>query len=184
MMFEQWHGCELPPIVLPKVFVTELIKIKKKPTHLGCSEKSVTIYFEDKSWIRTQVYVERYADVDRVLNINAAPWPIPAGLWEALGKIAGLDGEPHVFFGANHVRTDAALNHGAICEIDGTLPPDLQYNLELLRMFEPYAKQVDWLADDGRMAVFYGDNFRGMLSSIRVYKPDPSKSAMDDEIPF
>lgn len=193
-MFEHWHGCEVPPSGVPKTFISELVKIKKKPTHLGRSESSLTIYFEDKSWIRTQVYVDPWPDVDRLLNTKANPWPVPAGLWEALHKIAGLEVSGDVVFATNHVRTGDDTASGAICEIDGTLPDGNRYNLDMLRMFEPYAKQVDWLCDDGRMAVFYGDNFRGVLMSKQRYKPEPKQEDaayiatigknLDDDIPF
>ena len=56
IIFEYWHGLNLPTnIVIPKKFVEALSKIKKKLKAFGNSQSSITLYFEDDSWIKTQL---------------------------------------------------------------------------------------------------------------------------------
>jgi uncharacterized protein DUF4031 len=173
ILFEAWHGATLPfQVVLPKDFVTKLCAIQKKPVSMGASANTVTVWFEDQSWIRTQLYNERFPDCDKVLNTPANLAEIPKGLWEALGKIEPMtDVAGAVLFNTkdNTVSTHAAGNVGASCIVEGPLPADLSFDIEKLRLFEPFANQVDFTAQSGSgiMAVFYGPNFRGMLMSMR-----------------
>jgi hypothetical protein len=166
-VFESWHGLPMPSVVLPKLFVAELLKINKKPTMAGASATTFTVYFEDESFIRTQLYTEPYPDVDRVLNVAASPYAIQPELWAALAKLDAMKSDQHdVYFNAkgSKLQTDADENVGAIYEFEHPIPDGVRFNLDYLRRFEPFAKTVDWgCGPDGKMSMFYGDNFRGCL---------------------
>lgn len=184
IMFEHWHACSIPgDCVIPKSFITEITKIAKKPTHIGRSESSMTIYFEDKSWIRTQLYNEPYPNADRILETKSNTQPIPKDFWEGLEKISGPDAN-EVFLSSKSLRTHYEKEIGSSFEIEG-LPENRRFNLNYLRMFEPYATQVDFSTDDNRMAMFFGDNFRGVLMCIRMPQPAKIGGNLDgDEVPF
>jgi len=169
--FEYWHGLPFPNVVLPKSFVTELLKINKKPVSAGASPSTFTVYFEDESFIRTQLYTEPFPDIDRVLNVGASPYPIPVELWAALAKLDAMKSDAHnVYFNAtaSKLTTDKVEGVGASYDFEHPMPNDVCFNLDFLRRFEPFAKTVDWTCGDGgKMAAFYGDNFRGVLMSKR-----------------
>src|SRR6266403_6010754 len=77
MIFEYWHGLDLPPNVpLPKQFVAALIKQKKNLSGFGFSRSSATFYFEDGCWLRTQLYSDTWADISNSLDREANLWPI------------------------------------------------------------------------------------------------------------
>lgn len=175
IIMEHWHGVDLPPCIIPKSFISIINKIQKPPIHFGFSTKSATFYFDDQSWIRTQLYSERWPDIDRVLNTQNNQWPMPGGLWEALEKIAPFVNElGQVYFADKMVRT-APINDetGAMCEIEGSLPAGLCLDLERLMMIGDKATSVDWLGGPEKtLAVFYGPNFRAMLSHIKVVTPE------------
>lgn len=210
--FECWHGLPMPSVVLPKLFVTELIKIGKKPTMAGCSATTFTVYFEDESFIRTQLYTEPYPDVDRVLNITASPYPLPPELWAALAKLDAMKGDNHTvyFNGAgSKLQTESDDNVGAVYDFEHPIPNAIMFNMDSLRRFEPFAKSVDWACGEGgKMAAFFGENFRGVLmqridrinEQTTAYTPQQIEHAvsqlpgaqpyaagnqgLDDEIPF
>lgn len=207
--FEAWHGLPMPTVVLPKLFISELAKITKKPVMAGASPNTFTVYFEDESFIRTQLYVEPYPNVDSVLNVNASPYPIPAELWAALAKLEAMKGDAHnVIFKAKGLQTDDNENVGASYEIELDVE-DITFNIDFLRRLEPYAQTVDWSVDEKpEMAAFFGENFRAVLMQKSKPKPitagdieqavsqlpgaNPAPGSMvdhahygeDDEIPF
>jgi hypothetical protein len=169
IMMESWHGVDLPPCIVPKSFVNIIAKIEKPPIHFGFSPSSATFYFDDGSWIRTQLYTERWPDVDKVLNMQNTQWAIPGGFWEGIAKIADLSDENrHVYFGDKMVRTaPVGDEHGAMCEVDGALPPNLCFNIDHLLMIGDKATSVDFLGGPTQQTgIFYGNNFRAFVSQI------------------
>jgi hypothetical protein len=177
MAFEYWHGTPMPTVVLPKVFVSELIKIGKKPVQCGASQSTFTVYFEDESFIRTQLYTDPYPNIDKVLGVAASPYPIPAELWSALEKLDAMKSDKHrIYFNAkgSKLQTDIDDNIGASYDFEHPMPDGVMFNIDLLRRFAPFAKTADWVCgDDGKMSAFYGDQFRGVLMSMRVDKTPP-----------
>ena len=86
MLLEYWHGLDLPSnIPLPKQFVAALVKTKKNLIGFGFSRSSATFYFEDTSWIRTQLYNDEWPDVSNILNRQANLWSIDASFFKAFG---------------------------------------------------------------------------------------------------
>lgn len=166
IMFEAWHGIDLPPgLVLPKSAIGALTKKAKKLARLGFSASSVTFYFEDGSWIRSQLYSEPWPDVSRVLDIKCNPWPVPPEFFTALNAVASFSEDENVRFDAGVMRshdTDAA---GASYEVAG-LPKGPMFNAKRLKLIEPYAKTIDFFAAGGT-AMFFGDNMRGALVGTR-----------------
>lgn len=168
VIMESWHGVDLPPVVVPKSFVSIIAKIEKPAVAFGFSQHSATFYFDDGSWIRSQLYSEKWPDVDRVLNMPGNLWPVPAGFFEGLEKIADLEADHgKVWFGPKHVRTEETIENGAIYEIEGSLPDGLCFNMENLQFMQGHSTTCDFQAGDKKlMAMFYGPNFRGMVMQI------------------
>jgi hypothetical protein len=171
IIMEHWHGIDMPPLLLPKLAVTNLLKIDKKIVSFGVSMNteqqftSVTFWFADGSWFRTQLYTEKWPDVDKILNSPATLWPVPSGLWEALDAIKDFTGEENrVYCEGKTISTNDDLAVGANYEISGVMPKII-FNHKLLSMFAPYATQADFATEfDG--AKFQGEGFRGALAKI------------------
>jgi len=175
IMFEHWHGIDMPVMIIPKTSAAMLLKINKKLISFGVTPatdnanqfSSVTFYFDDNSWWRTQLYIEPYPDVDRILNTPSNQWPIPAGLWEGLETIKDFaDDDFRVFLEGNSVRTHFEKEAGASCQIEGALPTII-VDYEYLMHFAPHVKTVDFMATE-MLIVFQGENFRGVLAKIKA----------------
>lgn len=199
ILFEYWHSWDLPTIAVPKSLVTALGKIDKKLCKFGFSRTSATFYFEDESWIRTQLFIqEPWPDLAHILNVKTNQWPIPAGFWEALSKVSDFAESGRVYFENQRLRTHpSGVDDGATCELAGALPANLVFDADYLQMVQAYVTTADFLtqATHGPMAIFHGDNFRAMLMHIRnehvaapatgtYIPPDEHKIDPDDEIPF
>jgi hypothetical protein len=190
-LMEVWHGVDLPTIIIPKAFINVLQTIEKPAVHFGFGPTSATFYFDDGSWIRSQLYSEKWPDIDRVLNTPCNPWPVPEGLKEALATITDLAGEDaRVYFGPKTVRTAQSPEIGASCELAGNLPDGLIFDIDYLEEQLAYAKTVDWSVGEQRaMACFYGDNYRGMLMQVKIptevqEPPRNINPHANDPIPF
>lgn len=173
IMFEHWHGNSLPPMAIPKVSVGKLCKIAKKFVSFGITYdtsqivNSITFWFEDNTWFRTQLYVEPWPSIDRVLESPANPWPVPAGLWEGLKMIEDFTNDmAKVILSLKTVSTHGMNDMGASFDIEGALPERLVLNHDKLTMFSGLATQVDWACTPD-LVMFRGDNFRGCLAKVK-----------------
>lgn len=167
MLFEYWHGLDLPPNVpLPKEFVKALASHKKNLTGFGFSNCSATFYFEDGCWLRTQLYAAEWPDVSRILNIEGNMWSIDANFFKALDAVAPFSEDGNVYFDTNLLMSDPN-NQGASYECAG-LPKGVIYPIKQLLMMKPYVKKVDWQAkgihESSYCLKFEGDVCRGVIA--------------------
>lgn len=167
MLFEYWHGLDLPPNVpLPKEFVKALCSHKKNLTGFGFSNCSATFYFEDRSWLRTQLYATEWPDVSRILNIEGNLWSIDPNFFKALDAVTPFSEDGNVYFDNGLLMSDPD-GAGATYECSG-LPKGVIYPIKQLKMIQPYVKKVDWQANGVHTSSyclkFEGDVCRGVIS--------------------
>lgn len=166
VIFEYWHGLPLPfGCAIPKAIVNPLVKAAKKLTKFGCSNASVTFWFEDQSWLKTQIYADQWPDVSKVLTKKSNAWPLPGDFWTALAAVAPFSPSGAVYFGSGTLSSHPETGVGASYECAG-LPKGPIFSARLLELIKPYAKEVDFLADNGRMLVFFGDRIRGVVAGM------------------
>jgi hypothetical protein len=175
VIFECWHGIDLPPgLVIPKSAIVALSKTSKPLAQFGFSPTSVTFYFDDQSWLKTQLYSEPWpAKAGDILNITVNTWPFPANFWEAIAAVEPFAEEGKLHFTASSVRTHSSADVGAAFELTG-VPDGVILSADYLDLIKPYAKSVDFKVQSGRedkggyMLVFYGDNIRGAIAGMRA----------------
>lgn len=167
VLVEFWHGIDLPPgLLIPKAALQAVTKTSKKLTRFGFSPNSATFFFEDDSFIKTQLYSEAYPDYNRIFPANVNPWPLPEGFFEAVRKMQSLSDDKIAYFDEHGIIVkDAQKNQSGSYEIEG-LKKGLAFNMEYLSIVEAIFKQVDFDAEPGK-AVFFGENARGALMGIR-----------------
>lgn len=165
VVLEYWHGINLPPgISLPKVLVDPLTKTNKKLVQFGYSQSSVTFYFEDGSWLRSQLYREQWPDMSLILDRPANAWPVVADFWRGLDAVAGFSESGFVYFGPGVLHSHENPTSGASYEVVG-LPKGPAFPAKQLAMIQPYADRIDFLAKD--CLLFFGSNVRGIIAGVR-----------------
>jgi hypothetical protein len=169
VLIEYWHGIDLPPnLLIPKAAINAIVKTPKKLARFGFSPNSATFYFEDGSFIRTQLYAEQYADYQVILDYETNPWPLPAGFYDGLRKVQSLADDKIVRFTETGfvVRDANKLDSGSF-DIEG-LKPGLQFNIEYLLLLEPIFKQVHFDVSNNK-TLFFGDDIkaRGAIMGLR-----------------
>lgn len=165
IIFEYWHGIDLPPgLALPKAIIEPLVKANKKLIKFGFSLSSVTFYFEDESWIKSQLYSKKWPDVSDVLNRPSTVTPVPVDFWNALDAIAPFASEGMAHFGRDSLASHDNPATGACYEVAGLLPGPI-FPIRQLALIKPHATSIDFMAKDCLM--FYGNQIRGAIAGVK-----------------
>lgn len=182
-ILECWHGLDLPPLLaIPKSLCAVLSKIDKKLKSFGFSQHSITLYFEDDSWLRSQLYSEAWPKVDHILNVQADFQSIPSGFWEALAAVSPFS-DGNVYFFADKLLSHDTEATGASFEVPG-LPSGPIFPARQLAFLKDWA--TVWSVTDQRLLV-QGATARAVIAGIgKPYTPMTKavRDAIDDNIPF
>lgn len=181
-----WHGIDLPPaMVIPKVFAAAVAKQTLKLTGLGFGwdnqrgiVSSVTLYFENGAWIKTQTYVDRWPDVNAILDVKCFPQPIPNGLFEGIAAVADFNENGWVTFADGKVQSHRSDQEGAQYDVPG-LKPGLQFSGKLIGAISGFATTIDLTAVPNR-AFFFGENIRGAVMGIIEHSSGPAREPEAD----
>lgn len=83
VILESWHGWQLPPdILLPKAAVTALTKVKKPIVGVGYGATTVTFWYADNTWLRSQRYLAKWPK-STLLDTPTHPIALPLQLFQA-----------------------------------------------------------------------------------------------------
>lgn len=124
VLVEFWHGNEMPPyFVLPKPAVTVLLKIAKPIVGFGFTGNSITFYFEDESWFKTQLYEDKWPNVEAVFERCQFEVleDIPEKLFASLKLISDLIVDEKVKFEVNRLVTGHKTHSEASVEVEGLI---------------------------------------------------------------
>lgn len=182
VILEAWHGFDLPSgLLLPKAIVSALKKAKKHLKQFGFSATTATFYFDDNTWMRTQLFQEKWPrEVAGHLNRAYCLRPVPPLLFESYRQIAPFS------LGEVYIKDDLISSHpfnsveegGKLRLPIGSSHAERSYNLDCLKYAQPHAIQWDETSrPDG--TYFEGDNIRGMIGH-RL----PVELTDDEDIPF
>lgn len=163
VILEVWHGYEIPvEINMPKSLVTALSKVKKKLVGFGASINSATFWFDDGSFLKGQLVNFRWPSVDKVLNLETNPWPLPEDFFTAIEATCVVDEQNNrIDFKGDRVES---ADGSAVFEIDG-VPEDLSFNGKYILTMRPFMDRVDFKSSE-RGLIFYSDIARGSIARM------------------
>lgn len=184
VIMQAWHGIDLPDgLLIPKNAVSIMHKSEKKLTGFGCSPVTATFYFEDGTWLRTQLFQDRWPPVEQHLNSNthgSVLRAVPPELFSAAKKVAAFSGDGFVY-----VKDGLVSSHPFDRKEEGSelkLPigsehAERRYDIKNLSLISKHVIQWDeYYQDNGTM--FVGENLRGVINH------DPAAKPIDEDIPF
>lgn len=168
VLVEAWHGWGMPPgLIIPMAFIDALAKIPFKLVKFGFTEnRSLTVYFENGAWLRTQLYQENFPRVERVidgLNMEGQT-PIPADFWTALDAVVPFCETNTVLIENNELRSHENPAKGASHKCDG-VPFARAFSHKYLHKLKPLVTHANFVASDD-MAVLTGEQLRVVLMKI------------------
>ena len=163
VIVESWHGIDLPVMLIPKRSVQAILKVSKPLTGFGFSGGSATFYFEDESWIRTQLYCEDLPNIDKILNGQCLPTPVPENFFEALEAIEPFSETDTVYITENKFSTHpTGSDDGAEYVVEG-VDTEAIFGIKNLRSIENLVESID-IKTNSERAFFFGGSSRGVIA--------------------
>ncbi len=170
MLIEYWHGLNLPTgLAIPKALIAPLSKINKKLTKFGFSQWSVTLYFEDDSWIRSQLYAEPWPDLGTVFECQHNLQQPPVDFFAAVKAVAPF-GEGLVYCRDERLSSHATDAAGASYDIPGMVGSGPWcYPARQLVALQPWMTHCDFqaLGAHGPMLYAVGKSARAIVAGVR-----------------
>lgn len=164
VLLEYWHGLNVLPqganVLIPKSSIVALLKIDKPLKAFGFSQQSATFYYEDESFVKTQLFVDNYPNYEAVFNKQSGDvTPLPKDFIEAVEAVAPFSENKFVYMRGATLQSHNVPELGAQYQLKG-IPERGAYNLEYLRGVAPYFCNVVF---SERMAWFKNGNVRGVI---------------------
>jgi hypothetical protein len=188
VLAEAWHGIDLPcGLLIPKAIVTALKKAKKHLKQFGCSKVTATFYFEDDTWMRTQLFQDRWpSNVTAYLNCPINAHKVPPYLFEAAEKVSPFS-TGNVYVKGNMISSHPfdAKEIGSSLQLP--IGGELKERIYKVNDLDYASKFAEYWDEDARhdATFFSGNQLRGLISHII---PNQEQSGADprsdDDIPF
>lgn len=174
VLFEYWHGIDLPPgLTVPKIAINALAKIKKPLTRFGFGPRSVTFHFGDGAWLRSQCFSEEYPAVDTKVIAPAfgqrGPLDVPEalpGLFDACAAVAPFCEGTGVHMSDGVVRSHSTAGVGGEYPVSGLVGAHIVSH-EYMKLIAPVATRVDLQPGSDRL-IFWGEKMRGVVMKMGV----------------
>jgi len=179
-LMEYWHGVDLPSMLVPKASAVAICKAGKKLRGLGFSGSSATFYFEDDSFIKTQLYGERYPNYQALLNVPSNPWPLPDDFFKAVQAVESFSKNGIVYFDELSISSREDIPEATTYKVEG-LPNGMGFNARFLLNVKHAMKTAHFDKESGKV-LFFGENVRGVLNAVR--QQEKPKEFDPDDVPF
>lgn len=171
-ILEYWLGNPFPrQINIPRAAVKEMLRVDEPPTHAQLAQNSITFHYADGRWIRTQLLGVDwpFETIQKILDRDNKPVPIPPELFEAIGKLQRLsDGSNRIYinYGLLTTHEDSIDNEvGGSFEVDG-LEFQGCYTIAMMALLEGVVTHADFTLYPAP-ALFFGQRVRGAISGMR-----------------
>lgn len=173
------HGYDLPPaLLLPPEAVKAITGAGKPLVGIGFSDTAATFHYNDGSFIKTQLYIDSYPDVFKVLIEESNTAEVPDGFFDAIRDVAPASENNFVNFIGNLVCSHDDPDLGSAMELV-TMPTgaDGQYfRHDMLLALKPNMQRIRF-DDVARKLFFYSDDVRGVImgGAKREVRKQPTK---------
>lgn len=168
ILIEAWHGLDLPTgIPIPKATIPVLLSHSKKLIGFGISGITVTFYFEDNSFIRSQLYKEQWPDISHITEKPSNPITVPPDFFKGVSAVNEFSSNGFIYFNDGKIQSHEVDEKGAQFEVEG-LRKGPVYSVKYLNLIKDIVEKVDFYvqannSSKGYMMTFYGKNCRGVL---------------------
>jgi hypothetical protein len=187
ILIEFWHGNDLPPgLVLPKVAINAISKVKAKLVGFGFNVgRSATFYFDDDSWIKTQLFNDPWPEYAHIVNVNVNKTDIPAEFFTAVEAVAPFSDDGDIYFVDGAIMSHGSEDErGARYEI--SVPNPRAFRAKHLLAIREFAKEGDFVSYPQK-ALFFGTigenigwkNVRGAIIGKALQQAEEQRQATD-----
>jgi hypothetical protein len=168
---EYSHGQNLPPsVVLPKASANAVAKAKKKLVKFGYSGESCTFWFEDGSFIKSQLYKNVNCEYKELLNSNAPKIETPEEFFIAVKAVESFSKDGQIHLQNGKIASNELQDVASTYEIKG-IDSSISFNASYLLMVKNIFKEVCFDEEQNK-AVFFSENSRGVIMGIEKQAED------------
>lgn len=175
IMVEYWHGVQIPiDVVIPAQAVNELLRINEDPIKVQVTENSISFWFADNRWLRTQLIDPEGWPLNKIEALFGYRgehfFPVDEGFEKALTTLKPfIDEYGSIFMTADNLSTSIEENDGA--SVDIPIPNVTQkqsYNYKNVVLLCEVADRIDWSSYPAPCPFYKGDRLRGIIVGRRV----------------
>lgn len=170
---EHWLGSPFPvEVVVPRYAIKEMLRIKRPPTQMQISETSLTLYYEDGSWLRSNLIDAKWPDVSRFFQGESEQRVIPETFFEGLNSLDSFtDKFNRVTFESGMMRTHSKdFEEGASYELEW-IKDKGTFMLPMLAKLEGVAEKID-LSQYPEPCTWSGEAVRGVIVGLHWIEGD------------
>jgi len=163
LILEIEHGVNLPNnILVPKAACAAVGKCKKLLTGFGFSGSSCTFWFEDGSFIKTQLFDSKYPNYQIHLeNEDALFAPIPESFFEAIAAVKDHSTTSVVYVKDSGIWSD---NLESSYQVEGLIG-DMGINFKYLTLVKSSIENICFDSEQNKLFFFDHDR-RGMIMGV------------------
>lgn len=168
VILEFWHGLSLPTLAIPKIFASAVSGVASPLVQFGFSASSVTFWFEDGSWLKSQLFAEQWPDLGDVFGPGqvSTPFPLPAKFYEALRSVEDfcVDGAEKgiVWISPEGISSHKNFKDGASYQL-----PGLYNGVFAVRQLKNIEGCCEKIYFQDHSAYFWGDKVRGIIMGVQ-----------------
>lgn len=144
VLLEHWHGLSLPGgLLIPARSAAAIVAITKKLVGFGCSATSATFYFEDESFLKTQLFDQRYPNYEAVFTkfVEQQATPLPADFFVGVEAVKKFSESKFVYLLGDKIQSHVEPELGATYDLAG-IPNQYSFNYEYLTNCAPHFKNT------------------------------------------
>lgn len=182
VILEAWHPYDMPPgLLIPKRFADAVVKIRKAIKSFGFSADTLTIHFEDASWIRTNLYKEKIPDMlSKLVRIENPATPFPVGFFGQVAEIAkwSEDGRVYVSDSTISSHPPTAERTGSVLSFPiADMAENASYPIASLKLISKLATHFDDRVAE-KVTMFFGPRLRGAIAREPIVSTKPQGSGV------
>lgn len=185
-LIEAWHGLDLPPsLMLPKAAATILARSGKPLTGFGYSGSSATFYYEDGSFVKTQLFAEKFPEYQQIFTRAKELWPVKKEFMQAVKAIAAFSRNGRIYMDKGVISSRELENEATTFKIEG-LPDGMAFNAKLLMQMGHCIQNIAFIKET-QECFMSAPNVRAVLRGLNLEKeksPTKPVDIDDNDIPF
>ena len=149
VIIEAWHGIDMPMgLCVPIRAVKAILDSKKELQSFGFSDSSITFYFSDGAWIRTQLDEGTWPDYTRALLMSANYEQVQSDLQTSLSLLKDFSADKRIRFQPGRLSTHDDLAIGANIEVS-SIKGRATFSIQYLELAKDVMQSADFYNDRG-----------------------------------
>lgn len=181
VMFEFWHGIDLPPgLAILRAGAIAVRDTKEALVGFGYTPgRSATFWFEGGAFIQCRLAADAWPDVSKVLDTPGKPGKLPAGFFDGIEAVASFSADGAVHFDDDKVRSGYANYggdgpvYGATYDVPG-LVKGSSFTVSLLKLIKPVCGTLDYTTNEDK-ALFFGPGDKPKIRGVIMKRGQPGR---------